>query len=576
MKTRFYFLIALVLLFGSSYSPAPVKAAQTEAGIPPNIVFKTVLSGLNQPVFATHAGDGSQRLFIAQRDGKILIWDGTSLVATPFLNVGGIIKTEGGEQGLLGLAFDPNYASNGYFYIAYTNKTGVGNSVLARYKVSGSPNLADPASAQVLLTITQPYENHNGGMIAFGPDGYLYVGVGDGGSGGDPENRAQNLGSMLGKILRLDVSTVPYTIPTTNPFYNSPGVRKEIWAYGVRNPWRFSFDKSTGDLYLADVGQGTEEEINFQAANAAGGANYGWRIREGNQCFNPSSGCVSPAGYVAPVATYLHDFGCSVTGGYVYRGNGFPELKGVYLYGDFCNGNLWGLYKNASQQWVGKLIGDTGYNISSFAEAENGELYLLDYGGRLIRITSSPIRTTTIRSAASLDGFVIESGENSGVGGSISSSDPAITVGDTASDQQARSILSFNTNGLPDDAVIVAVTVRVKKTGQAGNPFIDLGELVLDLGNPLFRGNALLQKEDFQAASEINRVGVFPMTSSDGWYAATLAKAGLSKINLAGHTQFRLRFTIDDNDNLTNDRINFVSGNAAAAQPELIINYYLP
>ncbi|MGC1374936.1 MAG: PQQ-dependent sugar dehydrogenase, partial [Anaerolineales bacterium] len=359
MRTRNVIVICLLITLTASLTTSTF-AAQAQTSIPSNITLQPVISGLTEPVFAAPAGDGSGRLFIVQKTGQILVLKGTSLNAAPFLDISSIVKTTGNEQGLLGLAFDPNYATNGYFYIVYTNQSTVGDDVLARYKVSsGDPDVADFSSAQILLTVSEPEENHNGGMLAFGPDGYLYFGLGDGGGGGDNHGtigNGQDKTTLLGKILRLDVSTVPYTVPPTNPFYSSATAKKEIWAYGVRNPWRFSFDKSTEDLYIGDVGQDTQEEIDFQPSGSAGGQNYGWRIREGNLCYNPPTGCVSPPAYVAPVAVYNHgandSIGCAVTGGYVYRGSAFPDLAGVYFYGDYCSGKLWELYKNASNQWV--------------------------------------------------------------------------------------------------------------------------------------------------------------------------------------------------------------------------------
>src|SRR5258706_14860578 len=378
-KLAFAVCLLTALLVGPVIN---VSAVTRKTWDPPNIILKPMERGLTHPVFPTHAPGHSARLFIVQQSGQILILKGTTLNATAFLDVSSIIKT-GGEQGLLGLAFDPNYSTNGYFYIVYTDQSSVGDDVLARYKVSsGDPDLADDTSAQILLTVSEPYENHNGGMIAFGPDGDLYFGLGDGGSGGDPQGNGQDKTTLLGKILRLDVSTVPYTVPPTNPFYSSSTDKKEIWAYGLRNPWRFSFDKGTGDIYIGDVGQNAQEEVDYQPSSSTGGENYGWNWREGNLCY---STCTLPSGYVAPVSVYNHgtndSIGCAVTGGYVYRGSAFPGLVGVYLFGDFCTGNLWGLYKNASNQWVTKLIKDTGYNISSFAEDEAGELYILDYVG---------------------------------------------------------------------------------------------------------------------------------------------------------------------------------------------------
>jgi glucose/arabinose dehydrogenase len=583
MKTK-HVLLIIFLLIALAISPVTGATATDvgpEASIPPNLKLTPVISGLTQPIFATHAGDGSGRLFIAQLDGQILILDGQTLNSTPFLDISGIVKTNGGEQGLLGLAFDPDYDTNGYFYVVYSGEP-TGSNILARYEVSnGDPDVADSSSGQILLTVAKPAgeENHNGGMLAFGPDGYLYYGLGDGGGGGDNHGtigNGQDLTALLGKILRLDVSTVPYTVPPTNPFVGVAG-EDEIWAYGVRNPWRFSFDKSTGDLYIGDVGQNTQEEIDFQAAGFAGGANYGWRIREGNLCFNPSNNCGTPTSYVAPVAVYNHSSGCSVTGGYVYRGTAFPGLVGVYLYGDFCTGNLWGLYKNNSNQWVSKLIKDTSYNISSFAEGEDGELYLLSIGGDLVHITQSPIITTTFTSGAALDGHITETTETSIQGGVIDAANNALIVGDTAGDRQMRAILSFNTSSLPDGAVITYAKLRIKKSSQTGgDPFATLGQLVADIGNPAFSGNPILENSDFQAAAGANSVAIFSSPPIANWYSAPLTQASLSRLNLIGNSQFRLRFTIDDNDNLANDRINFISGNMSTNKPELILNYFVP
>jgi glucose/arabinose dehydrogenase len=586
MKTRNVTVFCLtVVVMVSLATGASAAQPQPQASIPPNVILQPVISGLTEPVFATSAGDGSGRFFIVQKTGQILILKGRNLNATPFLDVSSIVKTAGGEQGLLGLAFDPHYATNGYFYIAYTNQSTVGDDVLARYKVSsGNPDVANPSSAQILLTVSEPEQNHNGGMIAFGPDGYLYFGLGDGGGGGDNHGtigNGQDKTTLLGKILRLDVSTVPYTVPPTNPFYNSATAKKEIWAYGVRNPWRFSFDKSTGDLYIGDVGQDTQEEIDFQPSGSAGGQNYGWRIREGNLCYNPPTGCVSPPAYVAPVVVYNHgandSIGCAVTGGYVYRGSAFPGLVGVYLYGDYCSGNLWGLYKNASNQWVTKLIKSTGYNISSFAQDEQGELYILDYGGQLIHITQAPIVTATFTSNPRLDGYIVETSETSGLGGAINATSPLLAVGDTAADQQVRAILSFNTSSLPNNAVITSARFRIKKFSfTGGNPFASLGALVADVGTPVFSGNAVLQSSDFQAVAGYNSCARFSNLPVANWYSAAMVQPSLSMISLTGNTQFRLRFTLEDNNNRANDRVNFLSGNAAMDKPQLIINYYAP
>lgn len=583
MKIR-NLLVVICLLLTFTVSPASrASAAVAQTSIPPNIVLNPVVSGLNAPIFATHAGDGSGRIFIVQKSGEIMIWNGATLNSTPFLDISSLISTAN-EQGLLGLAFDPNYSSSGYFFIAYTNTNG--DDVLARYKVStGDVNVADAGSAQILLTVPEPESNHNGGMIAFGADGYLYFGLGDGGGGGDNHGtigNGQDKTTLLGKILRLDVSTFPYTIPATNPFVGSPTDKEEIWAYGVRNPWRFSFDKTTGDLYIGDVGQDTQEEIDFQAANATSGANYGWRIREGNLCYNPSSGCGTPTSYVAPVAIYNHgtndSVGCAVTGGYVYRGTDFPELAGIYLYGDYCTGKLWGLYKNGSNQWVTSLIKSTGYNISAFAQDEAGELYIVDYGGgQLVHITKSPLLTATFTSGPTVDGTIVESNETSGLGGAISTSSTWVTVGDTAANQQMRAILSFNTRSLPDTAVITSATIRIKKRSLTGpDPFATLGKLVADVGTPIFSGNPVLQSSDFQAAAGANSCAVFSGAPVASWYSASVKAAYFSQISPTNNTQFRLRFTLDDNNNHANNRINFYSGDSANDKPELVVEYYVP
>lgn len=578
MKIRNLALI-ICLLVALAISPATgVSAVSVQASVPPNITLEPVLSGLTQPIFATHAGDGSGRLFIVQQTGEILIYDEGTLNPTPFLDVSSLIETTGGEQGLLGLAFDPNYSTNGYFYIFYTPPTVSNEAIrLARYEVSsGNPDVADDTSAEILLTIPKPEGNHNGGMIAFGPDGYLYMSTGDGGGGGDPQNNGQNKNSLLGKILRLDVNPAPpYTSPPSNPFVDVSG-SDEIWSYGLRNPWRFSFDKTTGDLYIGDVGQGVYEEIDYQPASSTGGHNYGWRIREGNACYPPASSCVSPPAYVAPVATYNHEAGCSVTGGYVYRGTAFPGLVGVYLFGDYCSGNLWGLVRNASNQWVKTLVEDTDYNISSFAEDEQGELYLLHRGGQLIHITQHPIVSVTFKSGPIEDGLINETTETSGVGGSINAGSTILKVGDTIGDRQVRAILSFNTSGLPDNAIITSAQIRINRQSFTGaSAFASLGQLVADMGVPSFGTSPVLQNSDFQAAADYNRAVIFSAAPVDRWYSAGLMRPSLALISLTSLTQFRLRFSKDDNDNQANNLVNFWSGNASANQPELIINYYL-
>jgi Glucose / Sorbosone dehydrogenase/FG-GAP-like repeat len=330
------------------------------------------------PTAIVHAGDGSGRLFIALQGGQILIHDGTLLLPTPFLDISTLVSCCG-ERGLLGLAFHQQYTTNGLFYVYYTN-TG-GDVVIARYAVSGDPNRAEPTGT-ILLTIPHPsFANHNGGQLAFGPDGYLYIGVGDGGGAGDSANNAQNLGSLLGKILRIDVGVIPYAIPPTNPFVGISNARGEIWAYGLRNPWRFSFDRLTGDVFIGDVGQNAWEEIDFQSASSSGGANYGWRRMEGAHCFNPSSGCNDDT-LVLPIIEYPHAVvggnlvpDCSVTGGYRYRGPSVPELAGRYAFGDLCSGRMLAAAPSGTTWTVAELL-DTPYVISTFGEDQSGELYV--------------------------------------------------------------------------------------------------------------------------------------------------------------------------------------------------------
>ena len=368
-----------------------LDAVEVKLTVPwPAVSLTPVVSGLDQPVLVTHAADGSNRLFIVEKDGRILIHESGVLNPTPFLDISAQVSS-GGERGLLSLAFPPGYADN-HFYVFYTDNSG--DLTLSRFGLTGSPEVADPTSEQIVLVIPHPtYGNHNGGHIAFGPDGYLYFSTGDGGGGGDPNGNGQNINSLLGKLLRLDVETgspATYTVPAGNPFVGVAGA-DEIWAYGMRNPWRWSFDRSTGDIYIGDVGQGAWEEVDFQAAGFAGGANYGWNVLEGNHCYSPSSGCVNPPAYVPPVSEYYHgsndSYGCSITGGYMYRGSAHPAMQGVYFHGDYCTGRLFGL-QNVSGAWVFQQLLDTSYNIASFGEDEAGNLYLVDLSGAIYQIVA--------------------------------------------------------------------------------------------------------------------------------------------------------------------------------------------
>src|SRR6266542_4878422 len=357
----------------------PARPQPTSAGQPVGAIqLEKLTDDLNSPVFVTHAADKSGRMFVVEKKGTIAILRDGKRAATLFLDISDLIDSSGSEQGLLGLAFHPDYASNGRFFVYYTASNG--DNTLARYQVSDAPDVADPRSAQVLFAVKDPAPNHNGGMLAFGPDGYLYVGLGDGGSAGDPWGNAQNRGVLLGKLLRLDVDKGdPYAIPPDNPWAAGGDARGEVWAYGLRNPWRFSFDRATGDLYIADVGQYKYEEIDFQPAGAKGGLNYGWNVREGLHCYRDQS--CSSEGFVDPIYEYTHDSGCSVTGGYVYRGASFPRLQGTYFFSDYCSGTIWSLRQSAPGQWQQRELLQSRLSVSSFGEDQAGELYVTDLGG---------------------------------------------------------------------------------------------------------------------------------------------------------------------------------------------------
>ncbi len=364
-----------------SISAPPPPTETSLAQLPANAVsfpdpnsfqWQPVITGLEKPVDIQNAGDGSGRLFILEQPGRIRVVDHGQLLATPFLDITDRVDDSSNEQGLLGLALHPNYEQNGFFYVNYTESGG--DTVIARYQVTGDANTADPNSEKRLLGVRQPFPNHNGGVLAFGPDGFLYLGLGDGGSAGDPFENGQKLDTFLGKILRIDVDNGdPYSIPSDNPFGT------EVWHYGLRNPWRISFDRLNGDLFIADVGQGDWEEIDI-APRGQGGLNFGWNLFEGN---HPYAGG-SDSGITQPVAEYDHSQGCSVTGGYVYRGS-LSEWQGIYLYGDYCSGFVWGLIES-SQGWQNQLLFETGYHITSFGQDEAGELYLADQGGAIYQL----------------------------------------------------------------------------------------------------------------------------------------------------------------------------------------------
>ena len=400
-------VLALALaLFGCSdeESPAPNTAPETQPEGPDpepteresegsrpqsfeprnvNLDLETVAEGFDAPLGVTHADDGSGRLFVVEQTGAIRILDDGRVLDEPFLDVGESIVA-GGEQGLLGLAFHPGFRRNGRFFINFTDVNG--NTVVAEVQTSNDPDVADAGSVTPLLQIDQPFANHNGGQLAFGPDGYLYIATGDGGSGGDPQGNGQNTEALLGKLLRLDVdSGDPYAIPGDNPFAGGGGA-PEVWAYGLRNPWRFSFDSETNGLWIADVGQGDFEEINKSRPDR-GGLNYGWNVMEGTDCFG--GGDCDRSDTVLPISGYTHDAGCSVTGGYVYRGSEFPALSGGYVFGDYCSGTIWGIDARAGSFTEPVELMQSGLSISSFGLDEGGELYLTDLdGGRVLQVVA--------------------------------------------------------------------------------------------------------------------------------------------------------------------------------------------
>ena len=351
-------------------------------------VDEVVASGLDHPVQVTHAGDGSGRLFVVEQPGRIRIIKDEVVVQEPFLDITDRVLF-GGERGLLSVAFPPDYAGKGHFYANYTQRPH-GETVVARYWLGSNADVSDAASEEVLLTVAQPYVNHNGGQLAFGPnDGYLYIGMGDGGSAGDPQNHAQNPASLLGKMLRIDVEAgvSPYVVPSSNPFVNFDGYRAEIWALGLRNPWRFSFDRANGDLYIGDVGQNRWEEIDFERAGSTGGFNFGWPCKEGTHNYDFSGACSSLA-MTDPIAEYGRSEGSAVTGGLVYRGSRYPSLIGRYFYGDYVVGKIWSICPTGVDPvvWSGpELELDTPLYISAFGEDEGGELYVVDYDGGTVR-----------------------------------------------------------------------------------------------------------------------------------------------------------------------------------------------
>jgi glucose/arabinose dehydrogenase len=392
-------LLALPLLAAAPGAPRPALHALGAPFSGPDIpvrrdlVLQSFATAPGSPTAITNAGD--DRLFVTLRDGRVVIYKDGGFVAQPFLDLRGQVSLEG-EQGLLSTAFHPRYAQNGFFFVNYTNTAG--DTVIARFQVSADPDRADPGSRRILLTIDQPFSNHNGGQLQFGPDGYLYIGMGDGGGSFDAACNAQRTDTLLGKMLRLDVDqnagTPPYYgIPADNPFRGPGGFANEVWALGLRNPWRFSFDRQTGDLWIGDVGQNQIEEVDFQPAGSPGGQNYGWRVMEGDSCLGRGNcaasvpACFSSA-YTLPVVVYDHSTGnCSITGGYVYRGSDIPGLRGTYLFGDFCTGTVWTDKRISSTAIEIFHLQSQVQQLVTFGEDRRGEVYLASLGGALYRLT---------------------------------------------------------------------------------------------------------------------------------------------------------------------------------------------
>lgn len=372
--------LGFVFIFISALLPLELKAED------PQLEF-TQVSTLRSITDITNAGDNSHRLFLVEQGGHISILKNGETLAEPFLDITDRVLS-GGERGLLSLAFSPDYKSSGNFYVWYTQAGGT--TVLSRFKVSGDPDIANADSGEIILVVPQPEPNHNGGRLQFGPDGMLYLGLGDGGGSNDPQGNGQNGNTLLGKLIRIDVDPVhgTYAVPPDNPFLNDAGVRNEIWALGLRNPWKISFDSLTGDLFIADVGQEALEEVDFQPAGSTGGENYGWSLMEGTEC--NVAGC-NPSGLTLPVTQYSHADGCSITGGEMYRGNAYPNLYGSYLFGDYCTGRIWSL-ENVDGNWLTTPLSDTDFRIQTFGRAEDHSIYVTHRSGGVYLISDGEVK----------------------------------------------------------------------------------------------------------------------------------------------------------------------------------------
>ncbi len=491
--------------------------------------FTSIAAGFNRPTDIVHAGDGSDRLFIVEQAGRIWTLDRQrSRGQAPFLDIRARVGSFANEQGLLGLAFHPGYATNGRFFVYYTNRAG--NTVVSEFRVSGDPEVGDPDSETIFLTANQPFGNHNGGQIHFGSDGMLYIGTGDGGSGGDPMNLAQNLGSLLGKILRVDVDNgAPAKAPPDNPFVGRQGARPEIWAYGLRNPWRWSFDRQTGDMWISDVGQDLWEEVNFAPAGSTGGRNYGWRRMEGRRCFNPGSGC-NDGSLTLPVIDYGQTGGnCSVTGGYRYRGAAYPSFAGVYFYADFCSGAFYAASQSGAASFRTAGPRATPFRASTFGEDEAGEIYMADFNSGSILLLEGPRANPAISEGGVVNAASFAAGQ-AVAPGSIASVFGAALAGSTAS-----------ANGVPLPAALAGASLAVRSTPSGPSQalplfFVSPGQANAQVPWELEgqSGALLTASADGQSSPDFNlelaRVspGIFTMDQSgSGQAAALISGAGL-------------------------------------------------
>jgi glucose/arabinose dehydrogenase len=381
-------LVVIAAACSPAPSPSPVPTGDASSAPDPAIArIDVVVDGLLAPVDVTPAGDGTGRLFVVEQAGRIRIVRDGALVERPFLDITDRVRS-GGERGLLGLAFHPDYPTDPRFFVDYTDRAG--DTVIASFRVGTDPAVADPANEVVILQIDQPFANHNGGAVAFGPDGMLYIGMGDGGSAGDPQGNGRKLSTLLAKILRIDIDvggSAPYAVPADNPFVDVSGARPEIWATGMRNPWRFRFDRTTGDLWIGDVGQRLYEEIDVMRAGV-GGLDFGWNRMEGFHCYQPAEGC-QPTGLTLPVTEYAHPAGCAVVGGVVVRDPRAGRLDGRYLFGDACTDTIWAIDPAGDQQRDPVVVGKAGRSLSSIGEGEDGTVYATNLRGALLRISAA-------------------------------------------------------------------------------------------------------------------------------------------------------------------------------------------